>query len=173
MAQFDDESPIEQSIRKVERAKSLVNRPNRTESIDKLYCGNCQTTIPIAWLEHEIFTKCLCVDGIMYCINCAKLICKGLQKELIGTSKEERLAYYKGIADKIEEHEQLEKFRSKNIVAEIDADDMESARKLFRNRSGSNDNKTVSQMITENAEKAINKSEEKKITIAGSDITKN
>lgn len=162
-----EETPLEKSVRRIERAKELTNRP-KVESIARIPCKNCGTMMPIEWLEHEVFNKILCIDGMIYCIKCAKLIAQGLQKELIGSSKEERVQYYKNIEDKITQNELLKKQYEKDVVDEIDADDIVKAKKLFRNKSG--DDQTVAQMIKANAEKAIDKSEQKKIIIPGTSI---
>ena len=154
-----DLSEAERDAAQKTRRKLLTTRPKGPERIDRVPCTFCRKMMPLTWFEHELYIKCLCIDGQLYCIDCAKLVAKGLQKELMNTTKTERRQYYKNIEDKIAEHEAIEKTRMEAIVDEIDLKDTDKMKKLMRNKSGSTDGKDLRGMIQDNINKELHKDE--------------
>lgn len=152
--------PIAMAVRRGKRRKALEERPTETVNIQRIPCAMCGTSMPIEWLQHEVYKKILCVDGQIYCINCAKQVAVGMQRELIGMNKTERLSYYADIETRIKQNAEVEALKNKDIVEEVNYDDVEKMKKLMRNRSGSNDSMSLKDQITENAKKVLRKEQD-------------
>jgi hypothetical protein len=130
--------------------------------------------MPWQWLEEHLLEKIICIDGIIYCAACGKMVAAQMQDDSIlahlGRPANEAKAYYRDIQRKIEWHESMERMREAAVDEEINWDDAAKMKKLLRNRDGSMETKSLKEKLQNVIKKDIQKMDEKKIMLGGANV---